>query len=143
MKQNFDGHSKRGFSNLYVYPQVYGAKCVDEETQGEATHTSGPHGLPPAGYAEEYTDNICILSPGAPYISSGGDLSDVKDFNNGLKLKNNTIFADGGSVNVKVGGQTVSFKEFQSRGFDLSSKVRGDMPSTNQIIRWAKQLLGM
>ena len=67
-KQNFDGHSKRGFSNVYVYPQVYGDKCVDEETQGEKTHTSGPHGLPPAGYAEAYTDNICILAAGAPRI---------------------------------------------------------------------------
>ena len=60
-KQNFDGHDKHGFSNVYVYPQVYGVKCIDEETEGESTHTSGPHGLPPVGYAESYRDNICIL----------------------------------------------------------------------------------
>ena len=50
-KQNFDGHSKRGFRNLYIHPSVYGVKCIDEETEGESTGTSGPHGLPKKGYA--------------------------------------------------------------------------------------------
>ena len=49
-KQNFDGHSKRGFRNLYIHPSVYGVKCIDEETEGESTGTSGPHGLPEKGY---------------------------------------------------------------------------------------------
>ena len=26
-KQNFDGHSKRGFANVYAYPSVYGSKA--------------------------------------------------------------------------------------------------------------------
>jgi hypothetical protein len=111
-KQNFDGHSKRGFANVYVYPQVYGAKCVDEETQGENTGTSGPHGLPPKGYAEAYTDNICILSAGAPYLSVGGALDDRTDFEDGLQLRNNTIY-QAGNVKVKISGKTISFSEFQ------------------------------
>ena len=32
-------------------PQVYGVKCIDEEMEGEDTGTSGPDGLPPAGYS--------------------------------------------------------------------------------------------
>jgi hypothetical protein len=142
-KQNFDGHSKRGFANVYVYPQIYGAKCVDEETQGESTHTSGPHGLPPAGYAEAYTDNICILAEGAPYLSVGGDLDDVKDFQAGLKLRNNTIYQTGGAVKVVVGGKTVTFKEFQAKGFDKTTTTHADIPSIETINGWAKQLLGM
>jgi len=142
-KQNFDGHSKRGFSNVYVYPQVYGAKCVDEETEGESTDTSGPHGLPPAGYAEAYTDNICILAAGAPYLSVGGDLDDIKDFQAGLQLRNNTIYQAGGAVHVTVSGQTISFQEFQHRGFDNTSTTHNGIPSIDTINRWAKQLLGM
>ena len=142
-KQNFDGHSKRGFGNVYVYPQVYGAKCVDEETEGESTHTSGPHGLPPAGYAEAYFDNICILAAGAPYLSVGGSLDDLKDFNAGLQLKNNTIYQAGGQIEVIVSGKKTSFNDFQRRGFDPTSKTSGDMPSVEQITAWGKQLLGM
>jgi len=142
-KQNFDGHSKRGFNNVYVYPQVYGAKCVDEETEGEGTHTSGHGGLPPAGYAEAYTDNICILAPGAPYLSIGGDLGDSKDFNDGLHLRNNTIYQAGGNVKVVVSGQTLAFEDFQKRGFDPSTKVSGEMPSVDQITDWGKQILAM
>merc|ERR1712195_340905 len=142
-KQNFDGHSKRGFSNVYVYPQVYGDKCVDEETQGESTHTSGPHGLPPAGYAEAYTDNICILAAGAPYLSVGGDLNDRKDFESGLQLANNTIYQQGSGVMVTISGQKIPFSEFQSKGFDKTTTTHNEIPSIETINGWAKQLLGM
>ena len=46
---------------LHTAGQVYGVKCIDEEMEGEDTHTSGPNGLPPKGYAESYQNNICIL----------------------------------------------------------------------------------
>jgi hypothetical protein len=142
-KQNFDGHSKRGFGNVYVYPSVYGNKCVDEETEGMGTHTSGPGGLPPKGYAEAYFDNICILSDGAPYLSVGGSLDDLKDFNDGLVLGNNTIYQNGGDVQVIVGKQPTSLKDFQAKGFDPTTKQSGTMPSVDQITAWGKGLLGM
>lgn len=142
-KQNFDGHSKRGFRNLYIHPQVYGTKCIDEETEGESTHTSGPHGLPFKGYAEAYFDNVCIL-PNAndPYYVGGGDLSDVKDFNDGMKLSNNTIYAPDGNVSLSVSGDVVSFETFQSLGFDPTSVVSSDVPSTSQVKQWARSKLG-
>jgi len=145
-KQNFDGHSKRGFGNVYVYPSVYGSKCVDEETEGMNTPggpTSGPGGLPPAGYAEAYFDNICILDAGAPYLSVGGSVDDRKDFEAGLKLSNNTIYQAGGDVQVIVGKKHLSFKMFQGKGFDPTSKAVGDMPTVEQITQWGKNLLGM
>ena len=143
-KQNFDGHSKHSASNVYVYPQVYGVKCIDEETQGEDTGTSGPHGLPPPGYAESYRDNICILpDQNDRYIVSGGVLSDPKAFHQGLALSNNTIYAPGGQVKVTLSGNTTDFKGFQALGFDPSSRVSGEMPSNRQILAWGRQLLGM
>jgi hypothetical protein len=145
-KANFDGHSKSSFNNIHVHPQVYGTKCIDEEGEGESTGTSGPHGLPPAGYAEEYTDNICILpASGDPYMVSAGSLSDKKDFNKGLVLRNNTVYVPGGAdhLSVSVGGQQLSFSEFQSRGFDPTSRVIAGAPSIEQIVKWAEPLLGM
>ena len=142
-KQNFDGNSKRGFNNVYAYPQVYGAKCVDEETEGLSTGTSGPYGLPPAGYGEAYFNNICVLDEGAPYLSVGGSLDDRKAFEEGLDLSNNTIYSVGGSVDVTVSGTTTTLAKFQGKGFDLTSSVSGDMPTPDVIVAWARPLLGL
>jgi len=141
-KQNFDGHDKHSSFNVYVFPQVYGVKCIDEEMEGEDTHTSGPNGLPPPGYAESYQNNICILpTAGAPYMVSGGILSDPKGFATGLVLSNNTIYAPSGSVSFTLSGDTVTFEQFQADGFDATSSVSGAMPSNDQILAWARPLL--
>merc|ERR1711865_1200615 len=118
----------------------------DEEGQGEGTGTSGPHGLPPAGYAEEYTDNICILpTAGSPYMSSAGSLQDRIDFNKGLVLRNNTIYIPGGDSGtvVTVGGKHISFEQFQKSGFDPTSRLLAGAPSMDQIVAWAEPLLGL
>jgi len=145
-KANFDGHSKHSFNNIHVHPQIYGTKCIDEEGQGQTTHTSGPHGLPPAGYGEAYTDNICILpAAGNPYMNSAGSLSDMKDFKKGLQLRNNTIYVPGGAdqLSVTVGDTKLTFTEFQARGFDLTTHVIAGAPTVNQIVAWAEPLLGL
>ena len=84
-----------------------------------------------------------MLGAGAPYLSVGGDLDDIKDFQAGLQLRNNTIYQAGGAVHVTVSGQTISFQEFQHRGFDNTSTTHNGIPSIDTINRWAKQLLGM
>merc|ERR1711998_442510 len=143
-RQNFDGHSKRSFGNIHVHPQVYGTKCIDEEAEGwgfDPPASAGPYGLPPKGYAEEYTDNICILpKAGDPYlVSQGGSLDDRKAFENSMVLRNNTVYIPGGDAEsvVTVAGQQLSFAEFQDHGFDPSSKIIAGAPSTAQIAAWA------
>eukprot|EP01065_Artemidia_motanka_P009904 TRINITY_DN1513_c0_g1_i3.p1 TRINITY_DN1513_c0_g1~~TRINITY_DN1513_c0_g1_i3.p1 ORF type:complete len:935 (+),score=335.66 TRINITY_DN1513_c0_g1_i3:85-2889(+) len=145
-KANFDGHSKSGFNNVYVHPQVYGTKCVDEEGEGLSTGTSGPYGLPPRGYAEQYTDNICILpSAGTPYLVVAGDLHHPKEFGQGLVLRNNTVYVPGGDHPdmVSVSQQQSSFSNFQKLGFDETSRVVAGAPSTAQIAAWGSGLLGL
>merc|ERR1711907_286188 len=106
---------------------------------------AGPYGLPPKGYAEEYTDNICILpNAGDPYlVSQGGSLDDRKAFENSMVLRNNTVYIPGGDAEsvMTVAGQQLSFAEFQDHGFDPSSKIIAGAPSTAQISAWAEQLL--
>ena len=147
-KQNFDGHDKTGDHNVYVFPQVYGVKCIDEETEGLWDDTAGPYGLPPPGYAEGYTNNVCILpEAGSPYMVSGGDLDDPSSLDQ-LILKNNTIYAPGGVVSVVLTGSSTehynsTFESFQDHGFDPTSAVSSDMPSNEQILAWGRQLLSM
>lgn len=105
------------------------------------------YGLPPQGYAEEYTDNICILpSPGDPYLhSDAGDLQHRTKFEMGMVLRNNTVYIPGGDANsvMTVGGDSLSFAEFQKLGFDPTSRVIAGSPSVSQIIAWAEPLLGL
>mmetsp|Transcript_34287 Transcript_34287/g.79254 ORF Transcript_34287/g.79254 Transcript_34287/m.79254 type:complete len:919 (-) Transcript_34287:403-3159(-) len=143
-KQNFDGHDKHSSNNVYVFPQVYGVKCIDEEMEGEDTGTSGPDGLPPVGYGESYQNNICILpNAGDPYVYSGGRFSDPDAYDAAIKLSNNTIYAPDASVTVTLSGDDGSFEDFQKAGFDPTSTVSGDMPSNEQILQWGRELLGM
>ena len=141
-KQNFDGHDKHASFNVYVYPQVYGVKCIDEEMEGEDTHTSGPNGLPPPSYGESYQNNVCILpSAGDPYMISGGVLDDPATFATQLALGNNTIYAPNADVSVTLSGDQTDFAGFQAKGFDPSSRVSGAMPSNDQIVAWGRALV--
>jgi len=142
-KQNYDGHDKHASFNVYVYPQVYGVKCIDEETQGLYMHTAGPGGLPPAGHGESYKNNICILpKSNDPYMESGGNISHPAQFNSGLALGNNTIYAPGGNVSLTIAYTgTFTFEQFQAMGLDLTSRVSADMPSNEQILEWARPLI--
>ena len=143
-KQNFDGHSKHASFNVYVYPQVYGVKCIDEEQQGMDTHTSGPDGLPPPAYAESYESNICILpSAGDPVFVGGGVLDGPARFAASMKMKNNTIYVPGGKATVVLSGEHATYDKFQALGFDQTSRVSGDMPSHDRVIAWGKQLIGL
>ena len=123
-------------------PQVYGTKCIDEEQEGMDTHTSGPDGLPPVGYSESYKHNICILpSKGDPYYVGGGVLDSPARFAAGMQLENNTVYVPNGVASVTLSGEQTTFQDFQSRGFDVTSRVSSDMPSHVQVIAWGRALL--
>jgi hypothetical protein len=137
-KSDFDGNSKVSRSNLHVFPSVYGTRCLN----------IGAQKLPPKGYAEQYRDNVCILpDAGAQYVyvSDFCQSPDAKSgFEAGLILANNTVYAPGANVSIAChdGREALSFSEFQKLGYDPTTVVRGDMPSADTIIAWAKALLG-
>eukprot|EP01052_Picozoa_sp_SAG31_P023506 SAG31_NODE_1943_length_6856_cov_8.165458_4_plen_232_part_00 len=69
-KGDFDGNKKISSDNIHAYPSVYGTTCLN----------IGAQALPPAGYAEGYYNNKCILPvAGAPYLKLGGIAGPVED----------------------------------------------------------------
>ena len=138
-KSDFDGNRKVSSYNLAVYPSVYGVRCV-----------AILQSLPPKGYAEGYVGNTCILpSAGSQYVDVAGINShakcltdDARDvFNAGMILGNNTIYAPSADATVVCGGTTENASVFFANGYDRGSIVRGDMPSADTIVDWAKKLL--
>lgn len=93
-KADFDGHTKFSRFNVHVYPSVYASTCVGEL-----------QALPKPGYAERYTDNVCILPTGkSSYLSlnipgqcDGTNLS-IATFHAGMVTRNNTIYVPGACV---------------------------------------------
>jgi hypothetical protein len=157
-KGDFDGNKKISSDNIHAFPSVYGTTCVN----------IGAQSLPPKGYAEGYFNNKCILpTADAPYLKLGGisgpERGTVAEwppnraklacltgarggpefaaFNDGITLGNNTLYVPGGAPKITCGTTTVSFAEFQAKGYDLSSKMVGSLPSNDTIIAWAKELL--
>ena len=139
-KSDFDGNSKISSFNIHAFPSVYGAKCLGILAQL----------LPPKGYAEGYHDNTCILEhTNDPYLDVGGvtgadcfksALGKAK-FEDGLMVGNNTIYAPLGQAKVQCGKDTISFTDFQGKGFDAGTTISANMPSAPTIIGWAQELL--
>lgn len=139
-KSDFDGNKKISRNNIHAYPSVYGVRCL----------FIGAQALPPKGYAEGYSNNICILpQAGSTYLDVGDVIggnclqtAQAKEaFENGLALGNNTIYVPDAYAKIACGGNTVHFKQFQSKGYDTSSKISGSMPSADTIISWARDML--
>ena len=67
--------------------------------------------------------------------------STLPTFEAGLVVGNNTIYVPGGSATVSCGGTTLTFEEFQGRGYDLGSHLVPALPNASTIIQWASALL--
>ena len=150
-KGDFDGHSKLSYQNVHAFPVVYKPSCLN----------IGVQALPPAGFADGYYANRCVLSSGAEYLTINGglqgDLPCLADnaasfaaFTHGLRLGNNSVYVPGGVATVSCGGLpgnpnrvTINSTEFQRLGYDLSTAFIGEMPSNSTIIAWARELLSM
>eukprot|EP00054_Salpingoeca_dolichothecata_P029630 m.234239 g.234239 ORF g.234239 m.234239 type:complete len:949 (-) comp26517_c0_seq1:30-2876(-) len=141
-KSDFDGNNKISHHNLQVYPNVYGITCINV----------GAQNLPPAGYAEGYHDNICILpKAGDNYMTIGGVDSSSPclspgaktAFEQGLLLGNNSVYVPSGNAAVHCGGQHESITDFHNAGYDTSTIVSSQLPNSSTIIAWAKPLLGL
>jgi len=139
-KSDFDGNMKFSRYNIHAYPSVYGDKCLGILAQN----------LPPKGYAEQYTNNICILKDNNdPYLVVQGlngakcltDDNSKQLFIDGLTVGNNTIYSPGASAVVKCAGKSVNISEFQSMGYDKGTTMSSTMPSPSTIIGWADKLL--
>ena len=135
-KSDFDGHSKRALRNLHVQPQVYGSTCLGLSAQQ----------LPPAGFAEAYVGNTCVLSAAGEPVLRFADYVRVPApaaFVQQMLLANNTIYAPMGDAGVRPGKSLniSSFAEFSAAGYDSGSVVRADMPSADAIAAWARALL--
>lgn len=132
-KSDFDGHSKKSIGNLHVYPFVYMTTCVD----------IGAQVVPPEGYAEVYQNNTCIL-PAADsiYVNiDGTDLTNDKLIRGGFEGGNNRIFVPGAKAHIVGVDGKMPFSEWKDKGYDPRTTISGDMPSTEQIIRWGIDLL--
>ena len=96
-KSDFDGHSKISSNNLHIYPSVYGSTCVGE-LQGSV----------PAGYAEGYRNNICVLpAASSTYmkvnidgVPCDGSNASISAFQAGFLSANNTVYVPGGLARV-------------------------------------------
>ena len=120
-KGDFDGNKKISSDNIHAYPSVYGTTCLN----------IGAQNLPPAGYAEGYYNNKCILpTAGSSYLKIGGIAGPVEDdaggewpadrkalsclhgvkggpemraFEAGITLGNNTLYVPGGEPTISCG----------------------------------------
>ena len=119
-KSDFDGHDKYSSHNLHVFPSVYGTKCV-----------AILQDLPPAGYAEAYTFNRCVLpSSGSTYLELAGcrghltnSTPDHEAISSAMRLGKNTVYVPNGDARVSCGGYKLNLTEFLSRGYDVGTAV--------------------
>ena len=137
--KNYLGHSKVTSNNMYIYPGAP-IDAYPNPYYHCANSFSTSRELPQAsGWDEVFSDNICIT--GNPNIYKFScTLSD----NAGLvpMSANNTFYAPNAYVYVFCDGVELPLERYQEIGYDVDSVVM-DIPSNEEIIKWAKQMLDM
>ena len=137
--KNYLGHSKVTSNNMYIYPGAP-IDAYPNPYYHCANSFSTSRELPQAsGWDEVFSDNICIT--GNPNIYKFScTLSD----NAGLvpMSANNTFYAPNAYVYVFCDGVELPLERYQEMGYDVDSVVM-DIPSNEEIIKWAKQMLDM
>jgi len=137
-KSNFDGHSKRSAFNIYAFALVYANSCG-------RVFPSLPPPSPGGLFAEAFTGNTCILGGASDlYFDLGrSGCTPGPALASQMVFGNNTLFAPpgAGAGAVKCGGQTLSFEEWVASGSDPGSTLNGTVPSSQEIVAWARELL--
>ena len=110
--------AKRTHGSLILY-----APSVLTEHEGEA------------GYPQQFYDNVAVLAEGGTYgsIDGAGQLSSGE-----LQLRNNTIYGD---FRVTVGGDKLSWDQFQQGDVERGSRNDPTRPSDAALVAMAKALL--
>ena len=137
--KNYLGHSKITSNNMYIYP---GAPI--DAYPNPYYHCANSFGtsreLPqPSGWDEVFVDNTCII--GNPDIYK---FSCTLTDNAGLvpMSANNEFYAPNAHVYVICERMELPLERYQEMGYDVDSVVM-NLPSNEEVIKWAKQMLDM
>lgn len=102
-----------------------------------------PHAAPNDFFAEGYWNNTCILAAPAPYLNMGACDPNPATFSSTMILGNNTILVPGGSASLSVScDKDYTMDQWLALGIDEGTTA-GELPSTPQIIQWARELLSI
>ena len=152
-KNNYDGHSKHSFNNVYAFPLIYGERCFGFFSTFLETIRGQP---------EVFENNICVqdsmqnaqsgyqaiwimgqtgLSPNNcpsstdPSFPPGG-LGDI------WRLAKNTYYVPaGGNLSLGCGDLPAAFRDYVSMGWETDPTVVYGLPTAEQIIAMARALV--
>eukprot|EP01114_Cavostelium_apophysatum_P013942 TRINITY_DN3485_c0_g1_i1.p1 TRINITY_DN3485_c0_g1~~TRINITY_DN3485_c0_g1_i1.p1 ORF type:complete len:916 (-),score=185.26 TRINITY_DN3485_c0_g1_i1:40-2787(-) len=131
-KSDFGGHNKFTFDTVIAYAQDY------------AQGLCGDFWDAVPGYVDGFYNNICIQgSSPEPYLTISSCNATHMPVGTMPVLGNNTIYNAYGNLSVQCGNGMITEEELQSLGYDLGTIVKSPLPSTEEILAWGKQLLGM
>ena len=154
-KNNFDGHSKRSTKNLYAFPGIYGERCFGFFSTLVPTI---------AGQPEVFENNVCVQDS-MQYAQSGyqafwimgetgfapnncpsatdfPSFPGMAAFNRSILLRNNTYYVPaGGNLSLGCGDLPAPFRDYRSMGWEVDPTIVLALPSSAQIIEWARALL--
>ena len=138
--KNYLGHSKTVTNNLYVYPDAW--HSFTHVTSHPSCENSDGASLTnlPSGWDEVWSNNTCIISSSKVYDNGACDPSHLK----GLVpfTANNHFYTAAGNISIPCGGKVFTLEQYQLMGYDVGSTV-SKLPTSEQIITWGKQLLGL
>ena len=137
-KSNFFGHSKRSTANLMAFPLVYQPLCL-------RIYAGLPLASPGGLFAEGYANNTCILASASDLYMSLGKPCEPGEPDLGLRIRlgGNKVYAPAGGGSVSCGNTTLPFEAWAATGADPGTVLVEGVPSSDQIVAWAADLLGV
>lgn len=115
-----------------MYPKLFGTACFKEM-----------QALPPAGSAERFYDNTCVLKQANGTYFDIADSACPGSICHGMLLGNNTVLVPGGAARVSCGHHEHDAAAFAAEGYDPGTIMNGDVPTAAELVEWAEALLGM
>jgi hypothetical protein len=153
-KNNFDGHSKRSTNNVYAFPVIYGQRCFgffstlvptirgQPEVFANNTCVQDSMQFARSGYQAFWIMGETGFAPTNCPNSSDPSFPGMEVFKQSITLANNSYFVPaGGNLSLGCGDLPAPFRDFASMGWEEAPNVVLGLPSSAQIIAWARALL--
>ena len=134
------GHSKVSSNNLFIYPDAIRNSFFNPHGHCAASFQTSREVPGASGWDEVWSNNICILGNPNVFQFTGCSLTD----NAGLvpMSANNVFYTPNAHLYILCERVELSLEKYQEMGYEVGSVVK-ELPTNDEIMKWAKEILDM
>jgi len=136
--KNFAGHTVVVTGNLYIYPDAPRPTFNTTTPHCAMSYGNTRNAFNGSGWDDVWGNNVCVI--GNPDVFQYPSCSTFDDAGLVPMSFDNVFYAPNATIYVSCYLVRLTLEEFQEMGYEIGSVVK-DLPSNEEVIEWAKNLL--